>query len=327
MRRSFILLAGLAVLSLPGHPFARDVEADPSKDYHVTPEAGQWMICAASFAGTPAPQLAHDLVLEIRQAFGLPAYIFDRGKEEKLKQEEQIRRIRENSPPGARIRVMRVEEQYAVLVGGYPSMEAARKDLDRVRKLKPSEKFLSTLCVGDPRNDGKPAEKSYVSPFINAFVVHNPAVPLEKKEEDPLEYKFLEKLNANESYSLLKCRKPVTLLVKSYQGCGVIQPRDGHNSFMESIRLGNRSVLSAGGLQAHALAEWLRNIKEIRPPLDAYVLHTRNYSFVSVGGFDSPDDPRLKQMQETVSRIQLGGLGPDMQLMGQPLPMQVPKPK
>lgn len=326
MKKLFFLLAVLTILAGTAAVFAREIEADPSKEYHVNPEAGPWMICAASFTGTPAPQLAHDLVLEIRQSFGLPAYIFDRGKEEKLKQQEQIRKIRENSPPGTKVRVMRVEEQYAVLVGGYPDMETARKNLDRIKMLKPSDKFRETVSVGDLNRGGQPVQRAYISPFLNAFVAHNPSIPLEKPTDDPLDYSFLKKLNGGESYSLLKCRKPVTLLVKSFQGAYVIQPQNKKSTFMDLIGLGSRSgeLLGAGGLQAHALAELLHKMK---PSFEAYVLHTRNYSFVSVGGYDGPDDPKLKQMQQMLSRLQLGGLGPDMQLFAQPLPMQVPQPK
>ena len=79
------LLALVAYLGLIGWAVAAHVEADPSKDYHVAPDNGQWFICAAGYRGESARDMAHELVLEIRRKYNLPAYVFDRGGEDRTR--------------------------------------------------------------------------------------------------------------------------------------------------------------------------------------------------------------------------------------------------
>jgi len=52
----------------------RRVEADPQKTYELTDKQGPWMVFAASFAGEGAERDAHQLVLELRSRYNLPAY-------------------------------------------------------------------------------------------------------------------------------------------------------------------------------------------------------------------------------------------------------------
>src|SRR5712691_8146310 len=77
--------------SAPAAPAAGSAEA--ASQYPVTPEAGPWLICAASYMGADAPDLARQLVLEIRQRHRLPAYVFDRTAEERRKQREEHERM------------------------------------------------------------------------------------------------------------------------------------------------------------------------------------------------------------------------------------------
>ena len=128
MRGFLLALAGLLGPVASGIGYAQ-VEADPARDYRVTPEAGPWMICAASYMGEPAAKLAHDLTLELRQRYQLPAYVFNRGAEERRKQQEEfdnerqqrqeyLRKMGYTGEVPLRRRTVRIEDQYAVLVGG-----------------------------------------------------------------------------------------------------------------------------------------------------------------------------------------------------------------
>jgi len=339
MKRLLFLLPVLAVLASTGHFAAREMEADPGKDYHVFPELGPWMVCIHSYTtgptadptAAPGPdpaQMAHDLVLELRSKYQLPAFIFNRGQEERKKQQQEIAETRKLCPE-ARVRIVRIEEQFAVLVGGYKDMDTAHKALEDIKKLKPpSDRFCilgERVVPGDCKGEkGNWIQQIKISPFANAFVAHNPTVPFEQpKEEGP--DPFLKTLNRNESLSLLKNPKPWTLAVKSFRGIGMMQAAQSSssNSLLDALGLGNKGgeTLNAGAMQAHEMAELLRKMN-----FEAYVLHTRNNSVVCVGGFDSQNDPRLFQMQQTMSKLRFQCPRPDMdmQLMAQPLPMEVP---
>src|SRR5262249_25817790 len=150
-------------------------------DYHVRPEAGPWMICTASYTGPEAAQLANKLVTEIRRDYKLPAYYFNRGAEERQKQKEEIDRIRKLSPEG-RIRIIRIEDQFAVLVGGYKDMETARKELDRIKKLPPPKSVpQDSVGISVPQ---KGVDRAFLNPFQHSFVVRNPSVPAPKEDRN-----------------------------------------------------------------------------------------------------------------------------------------------
>ena len=229
MKKSLLALAvGLALLAAgPGR--AAHVEADPGKDYRVTPEAGTWMICAHCYVGPSAADMAHELVLMLRRRDNLAAYIFVRGEEERRKQEEYIRKMHELCPdvPQLRIRHVRIEEQYAVLIGGWSDMDSAHRALEGVKRLKPpdDEKLMDVLTALEPTADGKgQLKKTALNPFASSFVVHNPTVPQEAVDHnkpDPA----LKELNAGRPYNLLTCGHPWTLAVKDFQGAAVVQSR------------------------------------------------------------------------------------------------------
>jgi hypothetical protein len=70
-------------------------------------------------------------------------------------------------------------------------------------------------------------------------------------------------------------------------------------------------------MQAHEVARVLRDMH-----FDAYVLHTRYSSIVTVGGYDTVNDPLLLQNQRHLASLQLGSV----QMFATPMPMQVPRP-
>ena len=139
----------------------------------------------------------------------------------------------------------------------------------------------------------------------------------------------MKEYNQDESYSLLKCRKRYTLVVKSYAGAVQVASATAAPSGMFKQAVGSKpgQLLNASAQQAHALADALKMLKDARGKsmIDAnvYVLHTEHSSYVTVGGFDKPDDPQLKQLQKTLAGLQFG---PSERLMVQPMPMPVPKP-
>jgi hypothetical protein len=322
-------LAGLALLASASTVLAR-VEADPNKEYAITPEAGPWMILATTYVGPQAHELARQMVLEIRSRFDLPAYLMDRGDEERRKQHQELEEFRKQFPDyTGPIRHTRIQEQCGVLIGGYKDMDTASRALKEVKKLPPpsSEKLMPILTVAKPVQDGNAEHKgvlegAYVNPFRNSFVVPNPTVPLEHKannKNDP----FLKKLNAHESFSLLRCKKNWTMIVATYEGMHTIQPAEATNKVLgifDNLWGNNRGErLEASGQNAHNLAEALRKLG-----FEAYVLHTRWGSLVTVGGYDRPDDPHLQEVERALaSNVRLGQ---QVQILAQPIPMEVPRP-
>jgi hypothetical protein len=315
-----LALAGL--LCLAGVALGRGVEADPNKEYVITPEVGPWVICAASYTGPEAAQRAHDLVLEIRSRYNLPAYIFNRGEKERREQEEQRARMRQLCPEG-RFRTVRVEDQFAVLVGGYKDIDSARRALDDVKKMKPSDtRLMNILFAGSsapaPGKKGGESYAGFANPLSDSFVAPNPTVPHEHKAENKQD-PFLKELNADESLSLLKCKQPWTLAVATFQGTSVIQSSATAATFLDKVLgRGSADTLSASAMNAHNFAELLRKAK-----FDAYVLHLRQGSVVTIGGFASKDDPQLRQVERRLAEQNFAGR---IELLPQPFAMQVPRP-
>jgi hypothetical protein len=311
----------------------------------VTPQAGPWMILVASFVGETARGQAEELATEIRGRYNLPAYVFNRTAEERRAEQQRVARIKEEMkqrmaqdglPADTRINVktVRIKDEYGVLVGGYKDDAVARKELDRIRKLKPSDKFNRLEYVPDQKT-GKVREQA-VSPFQSAFICHNPSVPVKKAEDDGLLGARLEKYNANESYSLLKCGKPYTLVIRAYKNAATMQSQSESGSF---LGMGHKpaNLLNACEHEAHKVAEVLRTKpkskdgREVGVSFEAYALHTEFNSYVCIGAFDSPDDPRMQQtMQLFLHEMHRVGsavyqLNMQIHFLDEPMPMPVPK--
>jgi hypothetical protein len=326
MKRVAIALAGL--LGFTSIVAGRDVvDTDPSKEYALTAEAGTWFICAASYTGPKAKELAHEMVMEIRTRYRLPAYVMNRGDEERRKQKEELRRLREQYPDGkVPFHYTRIEDQCAVLVGGYKDIDSAHNALVEFKKLAPpsDKRLLDTLTRVRPAPTEKDPEQSAVevapvNPFAKSFVARSPLVPRESQPnrgKDPL----LKQYNSGESYSLLKCKKPWTLLVAVYQGPSFIMAESNKGSLLDRFLTSNHGdALAATAKNAHELAKVLRQLD-----FEAYVLHTRGGSLVTVGGFDGQDDPRIQQARAALSdHVQLSQPGV---LLAEPLAMEVPRP-
>ena len=331
----------LAILLLSGPQWASAASA--TVQFPLTPQSGAWLLCVKSYTGPSAQALAEELAEEIRQRYKLNAYVFNRGGEELDKEKERIQKIRQAQEDFAKqigqpligmrkIKTTRIEEQFAVLIGGWGEMEAARKALDGIRKFPPpATKFMDAAVTASPAKvgaQGGPSrvETVYVNPFANGFVVPNPTIPKAAKDPNDNYDPLIFELNAAEPLSIFKCRKPWTLVVRIYQGGSVLQsaqPAPESGTFLSKIGLSpqkTENLLTASAMQAHSVAEFLRGMKPTS--FDAYVMHTRNSSIVCVGSYDRPDDPALLQMQKTIGGLKIGHLD---QLMAIPLPMEIPK--
>jgi len=318
-----------------------------ASQYPVTPGVGEWLILVQSYTGEKSAQLAEELATSLRTEYkpALPAYVFNRGAEERRKEQERVAKIRQQhremakqqgwpeDTPMPRIKTMRIEDSHAVMIGGWKDMETARKALDHIRKLKaPAEKFMHQGRVLLPPTEGSKARDEIyggLNPFLTAFVVHNPTLP---PPVDPERGKLqnLKEFNADESFSLLKCRKPYTLMVKTYTGAvKLASATESKASFVDKIAGTAKpgQLLNASANQAHQLAEVLKQLRDDKKQMvistDIYVLHTETASYVCVGGYDRPDDPNLLHYQKRLANLNLGGMD---SLIAKPMPMPVPKP-
>jgi hypothetical protein len=340
MRHVQGLLLSVVVAGLTGG----QVKADPEKadPYAITPEAGQWVICAASFMGGDAHYLADQLVEELRTKHKLAAHVYDRGDADRQRELEEHRKKEEYYGVPLPFRHARYQECCAVLIGGFTDMDSATAALAKIKKLPTPTLHLSngqeaydriTFTEIDPKTK-KADQKSIISnPLRNCFVTRNPTAPPPKVDAPKVDPLWKE-LNAPEPYSLLKNPKSWTLIVKEYPGIGKIDNRAEARSVVQrDSMLGPKpgDGITAAGFQAHKLAEFLRD-KHIG--LDAYVLHTRSASYVTVGAFDSPDDPEMKKMIRQLQALSFRTApqgsptnikGDPIGLLPQPLPVEVPR--
>jgi hypothetical protein len=336
---TFSLAATICLALAAQNPASGPAVSAPAQPhpYTITSAAGPWVIFLTSFSGSNAAALAEDMVSELRRDFKLPAYFFNRGAELQRAEEQRVSAmvkrqsdfLRSQGVEPGKVRVKKVntvEEHYAVLIAGWKDMDSARKALDAIRKQKsPSEKFMeTTFVIGPGANGGSEVKQAYLNPFQKAFVGRNPTVPREAAApETGKPDRFLKDLNENVPNSLLKNPKRWTLVVKTYNAPVQITSKidgSGNSSLMDKLGMGSRTpdALNAAAQQAHALAEALRH-KSLN--LEAYVFHTRTMSIVTVGGFDSPNDPQLLQMQKTLASLKLG----TESLISPPAPVEVPR--
>ena len=232
------------------------------------------------------------------------------------------------------LKVKHIQVQCAVLVGGYASEDVAKRALDAIRKLQqpdPNKVKLDIKFYGedlDPKNPGKSKVKygdaMYVNPFTKAFVCRNPSVKQDRgaEEQEAMDINVLRKLNGDESFSLLHCKKPITLAIKQFQTFTTIQSREESASIMKTLGFKTREGegIDQAAHDAHNLAELLRKNK-----LDAYVLHTKYASIVTVGGYDSPEDPNLRAMHSTLENRLRSPEWARLMFFPRPMPMKVPR--
>jgi hypothetical protein len=278
------------------------------------------------------------MVTEMRgnPTYRLPAYVFYYGAEERRKENDRVKKLiaeqmeffqKNKIAPdeGLTVRHRTIEVQYAVLLGGYPDAAAAKSALERMRRLPPPDAKKVSL---EERYSGiagtDKGYREYVNPFVRAFVCRNPSVKDQPgqmtKEEALKELAEVRSLNADEPYSLFNCKKPITLAVKGFQTPFMMKGQETTST----------SILGTGGLRnegkdyaklsAHNLAEGFR-----KQHLEAYVLHSSFSSIVTIGAFDSVDDPALKYMQEQLSKKLHEGYYSQIQFFQQPVPMPVPR--
>lgn len=268
------------------------IEAVKGKQYNLSSKHGPWMILVASFRDVPmerrkegltATQAANQLVYELRK-MGLPAYVFRQGK--------QLGTLKEFSDNGEEKKFFARQDGVAVLAGNFasPDHEQAQKIL-KFLKTKYEPKFLQDERFGGivSRTPGRPKALSRAQMTVNPLMSKD---DVRRRSLDPL----VKRLNADMEYSLLKNRGRYTLRIATFKGSSVVlanhQQQGKAKNFFDKMM---GSSLDDAGNNAWSLTEALRSAKRLGygQNFEAYVLHERYKSYVTVGSFDSPNDPRI----------------------------------
>ncbi len=299
LSRLVICLACVAALpAMAAPPWAklipfRKIEADPNKEYRLTDENGPWTIIATTFSGQSARQQAHELVIELRRDYQLPAYLHQKefdytGKVEGIGLDPRGNRKRMRHQRSVKY------TEYAVLVGDYASVDDARieKDLALIKTIRPA--------ALDPNKQGEKVSQSFfqirelyrranldkkdAGPMYRAFVVRNPLIPKEFFVHSGLSPLVL-KMNKYVKYSLLKNPGKYTVQIATFKGEiyyeTEMKPEESDNWWQGLVKRRKPSKLELAAEHAHKLTMALRE-----QGVEAYEFHDRNVSIVTVGSFD-----------------------------------------
>ncbi|ADV63979.1 hypothetical protein Isop_3421 [Isosphaera pallida ATCC 43644] len=280
---------------------------EPIDPYLLPKEAGPFMVLAHTFRGPDAAAYAQLLAMELRKAFGLPAWVYYQkikpggsniqGVPPTVTEENAVA---EQSLKGQER--YRIYDEAAVLVGECASVDEGEALLKKVKKLKPEcLQHIPTIL---------PWRKKDLS---RAILTVNPYVPAEKlmtRKKDPL----IDRMNQG-PYSILKNPGPFTLQVVEFSGRSAYMLNG--DRLLQDKESFKDSPLNDAADNAVRLAERLASDPEFRKlGIDVYVYHDRNSSRVTVGALptDNPDDPRslalAKKMMEIVTRLSVEGLDP-----------------
>ncbi len=300
-----LVLFAFSWLLLQGN--LRAIENDPAKEYPLTEKHGPWMIMVTTFSnvqdenrkkqGLTAEEAASHLVHELREK-GIPAYAYSQdAKTEKIETYDRLGNKDKR-------RYQSQLDMVCVLAGNYPNIDhpVAQKTLAYVKKFRP--KFMADPKSGAVVREGVGNQKG---PFGGAFLTINPQLNpsnvVQQKPDNETKY-----LNSGIDFPLVKLKHKYTLKVATFTGKSVVplgsSKFNGHEAnFDKSLFDSGPYSLARAGEDATQLTYAMRQKSAAtralgRDRFEAYVYHDKFQSFVTVGGFDSKDDPEIKRLAE-----------------------------
>lgn len=303
---SFLLLAAFVLLS-PASVRAA-IENDPKKEYKLDSRHGPWMVMVGTFSnvedaslkkdGLTAEQAARKVVHELRAA-GIPAYVYSQDKKQETIETYDRLGNKDKRKYNAQFGMV------CVLAGNYKKIDdkQAQDTLRDIKKFRP--KFMT-----DPKSGAVVRESSSnkLGPFANAFLTINPQL----KPKDVVEHtvdNVVRSLNSGIDYPVVGLKSKYTLKIATFTGKSVVPVGNSKYSgkeenFDKAIQesAGPYSLARAGE-DATQLTYALRANNGVTRPLgrdqfDAYVYHDRFQSYVTIGAFNSPNDPEIKRLVE-----------------------------
>ncbi len=290
------LVMFLLAISLAGGSLNADIKKPvKGKRYTLAKNHGPWMLMVASIrdvddasrrieGGMSAWEVADEIVFALREK-NIPAYVY--ALEEKMG---------EVSSP----RVDAGGRKY-VAQRGYVSVLAGNFETSSDGKIEQLRDFIKNKFnppfLTDPKNGGILRKTpGRPSPFTT-FLTVNPL--WEGEVRDVEQDNFIAELNDDQKYSLLDNKGKYTLVVATFHGTSVLQV--GNNSATQAMGFFEKHFgTSLDGCAENAMqfTDKLRNAKKYGydTNYEAWVFHDKYKSVVTMGSFDSKDDPRIRTM-------------------------------
>jgi hypothetical protein len=230
--------------------------------------------------------------MELRNDFQLPAWVY-------LSRYQPLHSNIRGVPPTAESQVKqpeigaperyRIYDEAAVLVGNSKTLAESTVLLHQVKKLHP--KTLDGLPSMFNWRKGRGLSRALRT--TNPFV---PAQYLYPRKNDPL----IAQMNAGPR-SIFNCPGRYTLQVAEYSGRSIIDP---DNTAIKTDRHLKDSPLQTAAEDAQRLADALAKVDAIqRTGYQTYVYHDRFSSKVTVGAFNTPNDPAAEALRRTITEI------------------------
>lgn len=289
------ILLGLLLGLLSADTMARadKIDATPGRQYKLSKQHGPWMIMVASLHETPierrvegmsAQEAADKLVYELRKK-SIPAYTFS--------VDEVTQPIDATDNQGRQVKksVRAQNGGICVIAGNYTNPEdgVAQKTLDFIKVMKPAswgnEKVAMKLTPGQPHM------------FSGAFLSMNPLLTpdeINSRKSDPL----LVKINQGTEYSITSNKGKYTLVVATFSGRKQEVARSKYQKAALDFSITN--TLGEASDKSWQVTKMLRegfvDGRNKGQKFEAYTFHDRYNSVVTVGSFDSPNDPRIQQL-------------------------------
>jgi hypothetical protein len=265
---------------------------DPIEPYLLTKDNGPFMVMAKSFRGPDAERFALALALELRNEYGLPAYIL-RSKDFPMR--SNIR----NVPPTADVFMKRSQltdpektrtyDEALVLVGNEKTLKGSEQLWHVVKKINPK-------CLKD-----MPSIYNWRQGLSKALRTTNPYVPAqmlypEKPVKDPL----IAQMNGG-PFSVVKCPGRYSLQIAEFGGRSTFNPQNPIFVGTASLK---GSPLATAAADAEKLAAALSKVPEIKQTgQPVYVYHDRTSSRVLIGSFSIPNDPAAVQLRQHLLKV------------------------
>ncbi len=240
-------------------------------DFPLTSKNGPWMVMVKSFKGPDAAALANKLAKELRDDYKIAAYTVVYRP-----QETQIQQV------GMTTGRVRQDDSAAVLAGDCKDHNAANKLQDKIHVIRP--KTITRDLV--------PAYQWQYGALRTAFCLPNPLADKKvepKKDIDPL----LLKLNSGK-HNIFTNPGAYTLQAVTFNGGTAYTAKQAED-------LKKNGLLEAAGEHAEQVAAFLRT-----KGIDAYTVHTKMNSYVTIGAFGSPEDPQIQQVRKQVGGMKVG---------------------
>lgn len=294
-----ILTLAMTLSAVTGLVSAARIDATANRTYRITKQHGPWMIMVASFserheevrvAGLSPEEAANQLVYALRKR-GIPAYTF------RLSEAEHNKPRTDALGRTVRTRSSASNNSISVVAGNYPTVDdsTAQKTRDFIKRLS-----LKDLNLESWTRDGLVFRQTpgQPGPFSGAFLTINPLFSQEevaRTKRDPL----ILRLNGNSEYSILRNKGKYTLAVATFKGRS--QTGIGERNYRKAFELFTpNGTLDDAAERAWKVARMLReglfNGSQKGRTFEAYVYHDKFQSLVTIGSFDSPQDPRLTQL-------------------------------